>query len=313
MSTGVRILEPGQMETPKGEIRFLFLPDRDLFARRAERLRYLSKDHLWGDYLNFLAILSDAQQDALNQFPALPLPGPDAQALYRERGMPLLDSLSRPRNPAWRRALNTILEQMNKGAFPPAALETVARLMHASDATLEETADRVLSGDFAAVSPQEMPLVAAALQVYWVHMASSMREHALGRSKQGGSCPVCGSHPSVGIVRGGAQGQGLRYLSCSLCASEWNMVRLKCSNCESTEGIDYYTLESSAGAVKAESCGACNSYLKLIYLSKDLRMEAMADDLATLNLDILMDEKGKARRGPNLFFHPGRSHWHDRI
>jgi FdhE protein len=34
-------------------------------------------------------------------------------------------------------------------------------------------------------------------------------------------------------------------------------------------------------------------------------MEAMADDLATLALDMLMDKEGKARGGPNLFFHPG--------
>jgi FdhE protein len=34
-------------------------------------------------------------------------------------------------------------------------------------------------------------------------------------------------------------------------------------------------------------------------------MEAMADDLATLALDMLMDSAGKFRGGPNLFFHPG--------
>jgi len=31
----------------------------------------------------------------------------------------------------------------------------------------------------------------------------------------------------------------------------------------------------------------------------------MADDMATLSLDMLMDEAGMARCGPNLFFHPG--------
>ena len=34
-------------------------------------------------------------------------------------------------------------------------------------------------------------------------------------------------------------------------------------------------------------------------------MDAMADDLATLALDMLMDNEGKVRGGPNLFFHPG--------
>ena len=86
------------------------------------------------------------------------------------------------------------------------------------------------------------------------------------------------------------------------------MVRIKCSSCGSTEGINFYTLEGSTGAVKAESCDACNSYLKLLYLEKDPRMEAMADDLATLALDMLMAKEGKTRGGPNLFFHPGRSH-----
>jgi FdhE protein len=83
------------------------------------------------------------------------------------------------------------------------------------------------------------------------------------------------------------------------------MVRVKCSNCEATQGISYYSLEGSNGAVKAESCAECNSYLKLLYLGKDGAMEAMADDLASLALDMLMDEAGKSRSGPNLFFHPG--------
>src|SRR5208282_6285424 len=109
----------------------------------------------------------------------------------------------------------------------------------------------------------------------------------------------------TGIVSIAEAGQGLRYLSCSLCASLWHMVRIKCSNCESTRGINFYTLEGSNGAVKAESCDDCDVYLKLLYLEKDSRMEPMADDLATLALDMLMDKEGKARRGPNLFFHPG--------
>ena len=86
------------------------------------------------------------------------------------------------------------------------------------------------------------------------------------------------------------------------------MVRIKCSNCDSTDRIDYHIVEGTNGAVKAESCDTCNSYLKLLYHTKDPRMEAMADDLATLALDMLMDKEGRARGGPNLFFHPGRLH-----
>ena len=84
------------------------------------------------------------------------------------------------------------------------------------------------------------------------------------------------------------------------------MVRIKCSRCESTHGINHFTLEGSNHAVKAEWCDDCDSYLKLLYLEKDDRMEAMADDLGTLTLDMLMDNEGKMRCGSNLFFHPGK-------
>jgi FdhE protein len=305
MSTETRIIEPGQLEPLLGEIRFLFLPHADLFRRRAVRLRFLSKDHPLDDYLAFLAQLADAQQEALNQFPALSLPGPHEQALCREHGTPLLSARSWPRDPAWRAGLNMILQQMSGTVLPSAAKETIAGLMQAGEIRLEEMADGILAGALAEILPQELPFVAAALQVYWVCMASSLTEDAFGRLEQGRLCPVCGSYPNAGIVQNGGAKQGLRYLSCSLCASQWHMVRIKCSVCESTHGIDYRIIEGSNGEVKAESCGDCNFYLKLLYLGKDQYMEATADDLATLTLDMLMEKEGKSRGGPNLLLHPG--------
>jgi FdhE protein len=308
MNTEARIVEPGQMESPAGEIRFLFLPERELFARRAERFRHLSHDHPMGGYLVFLAALADAQQEALNRFPTLPLPDPKEQALCREHGMPLLAPRSWTRNPAWREGLTMILHQMGNSALPQAAQETIAGLQQTTETGMEKMADRVLAGELADIFPQDLPFVAAALQVYWVHMVTSLGDAAFGRLEQGGICPVCGSFPSAGIIRSGGSEQGLRYLCCSLCASQWHMVRIKCSRCESTHGINHYILEGSNGAVKAESCDGCNSYLKLLYLEKDSQMEVMADDLATLALDMLMDNEGRDRSGPNLFFHPGTSH-----
>ena len=198
-----------------------------------------------------------------------------------------------------------ILHQLENAALPAIAGETITGLLQASVAGLEKMADRILAGELAEISPRDLPFVAAALQVYWLHIATSLGENAFGRLEQGGLCPVCGSYPNTGIVGSASSGQGLRYLSCSLCASEWHMVRIKCSSCESTQGIRHYILEGSNGAVKAESCDDCNSYLKLLYLEKDRQMDAMADDLATLALDMLMDKEGKTRGGPNLLFHPG--------
>ena len=305
MNPESRILEPGQIEAPAGQIRFLIPPGRDLFARRADRLRHISHGHPMGEYLAFLALLVDAQQETLNQFPALPLPDTAEQALCRQHGMPLLGSRSLRRNPAWRTGLTTILRKMSKDTLPPAASETIASLLKASENRLEEMADGILAGELDDISPQELPFVAAALQVYWVYMASTPGEDVFGRVDQGGICPVCGSYPGSGIICSTESGGGLRYLSCSLCASQWHMVRIKCSNCESTRGINHFILEGSNGAVKVESCDDCNSYLKLLYLEKDQNMEAVADDLATLTLDMLMYNDGKSRCGPNLLFHPG--------
>ena len=59
-------------------------------------------------------------------------------------------------------------------------------------------------------------------------------------------------------------------------------------------------LEGSNGAVRAETCDNCKSYLKIVYQEKDPYVDPVADDLATLALDILVDEAGFERSGPNL-------------
>ncbi len=74
MNAEARILEPGQLEAPHGRDSLSLSSGQGFVCRRAERLRFLSKGHPLGDYLAFLALLADAQQEALNQFPTLSLP-----------------------------------------------------------------------------------------------------------------------------------------------------------------------------------------------------------------------------------------------
>jgi FdhE protein len=38
---------------------------------------------------------------------------------------------------------------------------------------------------------------------------------------------------------------------------------------------------------------------------KDANIDPMADDLNSLALDMMVDEKGYSRTGPNLLFYPG--------
>ena len=74
MSTTTRIIEPGQIEAPAGQIPFLRLAEPDVFKQRAERFRQLSQQHSFGAYLSFLATLAQAQHEVLTHFPAVPLP-----------------------------------------------------------------------------------------------------------------------------------------------------------------------------------------------------------------------------------------------
>ncbi len=58
--------------------------------------------------------------------------------------------------------------------------------------------------------------------------------------------------------------------------------------------------------MKAEACEECRGYLKIVNMEKDPLVDPVADDLATLGLDVLMDEAGYERAGPNFLFVPGR-------
>jgi len=59
-------------------------------------------------------------------------------------------------------------------------------------------------------------------------------------------------------------------------------------------------IEGAKGTVRAECCDGCKSYLKIVAQDKDPHVDPVADDLATLALDMLADEAGYERAGPNL-------------
>jgi FdhE protein len=77
------------------------------------------------------------------------------------------------------------------------------------------------------------------------------------------------------------------------------MVRITCSQCLATAGIAYHSIEGGLAAVRAESCGQCHTYRKILYQEKDPEVEPVADDLASLALDLLMTEEGWHRGSGN--------------
>jgi FdhE protein len=305
-----RILERGQIETlASRSIPRVRLPDEQVFARRAARLRQLAEGHAIGDYLRLMAGVAGAQQAMLDEGIEAVAPSEVAIAQAAAHRMPPLAAVSWPRAPSWRDGLRRIVEAVAaEPGLPAGVAALVARLRAAPDDWAEAQADALLGGAAAeAVDVTAAPFVMAALQVQWVALTAAFTAERVAPLDVAGVCPLCGSLPVAGIVHAQAPYQGYRYLHCALCASEWHRVRAQCSQCGNGKRIGYYTLEAAEGdpaaaadaAVRAEACDECSSYRKIVYVEHDAAVEPVADDLASLALDLLLGEQGYHRASGN--------------
>ena len=136
----------------------------------------------------------------------------------------------------------------------------------------------------------------AALQVAFTTLAAGLPAAGIARVEEG--CPVCGASPAAGVVLGDDK---LRYLVCGLCATSWHHTRVQCVLCHSAEKVSYLSLDGAAGPARAEACDGCQAYLKLLYVEQGPRLEPLADDVATLALDLMVGERGYQRLGRNPY------------
>lgn len=282
------------------------LPDTaSVFSDRGARFETLA---LQGKgetaFLRLMAQLAKAQQKALDNHPAPATP--DSQHLERCRmhGLPPLGT-DAPLDASWRDALKSITQQLR--ADVPAAVQSVLAALEKMEAvTLDTQASRLLRLDYPALDAAIVPFLGAALQVHWVKRASALGVDAFKKLDVPNLCPVCGSPPLASVQRIDVPVPGTRYLHCVLCATDWHISRGFCSQCEAQEKLAYYHIESGNDAVRGEACEECKGYIKSFNQEKDPQADPVADDLATLPLDILMDESGYQRASPNFFFVPGQ-------
>lgn len=325
-----KLLSPEEIAVRAGEqLTFLHLPEPGVFAERAVRLRQLAAGHAMRDFLSFAAELADAQHRALKAGVAVPLPTAEQVEAAAHAGLPLLPAETWPRAPVWRDSLRTLLQDL-AGHLPEGQARATARqLAEASDEHLDTQAGRLLAGVMLGLDMAAAPLIAAGLQLHWVRLAQQTDDaHGggpvapFGRIDDPTVCPCCGSRPVASVERLGAE--GARYLACGLCATQWHYVRIKCSHCQGTKGISLQNLVAADAAVsetqpavQAECCSECGHYLKLMHPARDNGIEPVADDLATLTLDLLVSEEGQQRHGLNLLLlfgepdeapPPGRGH-----
>jgi FdhE protein len=307
-----RVLEPGEIETlAQRSIPRIRLPDRSfVFARRAARLRALAEGASISEYLHFLATLADAQHAALADASE---PPPTAAHIDTagEYHMPPIHASTWPRSPRWRDTLESICAAMHAQPGSPAGVgASILKIRRATPAWIEAQAMSILQADNDSVDVLCAPLVMAALQVHWAALASQFVADKVKALDVPGLCPLCGTLPVASIVYAKSPYDGYRYLHCALCATEWHMVRVQCTQCgASGKDIGFHTVQSAAGdnkaaeefaaAVRAESCEQCHGYRKIMYQEKDTGVEPVADDVASISLDLLLGEQGYHRASSN--------------
>jgi FdhE protein len=280
---------------------FAVLPDPEsLFRRRSARLLALAPGHELEDYLRLLAELVQAQHDIQ---PTLPAPRlPDAAAVERAcgNGMPPLSLADIPAEDLAGRTLDALLADLAARDLPGPGAGVVQRLEAAPADLRREMMRTALDGAIPEELVAEHVLVIAALQVHAARMAARLDAARLRRVADG-ACPACGAGPVASMVVGWPGAHGTRFCCCSVCSTLWHVVRIKCLLCNADGGISYHGVENGSEVVRAETCDDCKGYVKILHQHKDADLEPVADDVASLGLDLLLRDEGWRRGGANPF------------
>lgn len=161
----------GRARTHGGLYSAVVLPRlKNLYNRRAERLRELAENNPLGDFLRFAALVAHAQEVVLYDHPLQM----DLTARIKEanaQGKPPLDIHVLPRDKHWQKLLHSLIAEL-KPEMSGTALAVIENLEKASEQELEEMASALFASDFSLVSSDKAPFIWAALSLYWAQMAS---------------------------------------------------------------------------------------------------------------------------------------------
>lgn len=295
---------PRHDPVPIGEIAeppFVRLPDpSQIFAERAQRFTSLAANHPLAPYLLFLSALCQAQHRVQADTPQPELPPADAIARAREFEMPPLDRNRFTASAEFDAGFDGILQLAQAIEKPSAAAEALKRVASADASRRDAMIRNVLSDSIPAEELADHVYAAAAMQLHFTRLAAQLDGKRLVPVGDG-ACPACAAPPVSSLVVGWERAHGTRFCACSLCNTLWNYVRIKCTVCASTGGISYQEVDGGPGTVKAEVCESCKSYVKILQQHQDPALEAVADDVASLGLDLLVREAGYRRAGVNPF------------
>lgn len=272
-----------------------------LFKKRAARIKALAPGHVLEPYLKFVAEIIEAQHDIRTSLSGAALVSAEQVRQSVRHGLPPLARIGLPREAEVEGVdfLLQFLKRLKSVEMPQEAHGAVERLTGSSKMELHQCLEAALSDS----SPDDLAarvLVLAALQVLFAHGAAQLQLEDL-KPLGNGVCPACGSPPMSSSVVGWPKAYNSRFCACSLCGTQWHVVRIKCVLCSSTGGISYRAIEGKPDTVKAETCEPCGRYVKILYQVKDHLLDPLSDDVASLDLDLLLRQEGWHRGGHNPF------------
>jgi FdhE protein len=112
-----------------------------------------------------------------------------------------------------------------------------------------------------------------------------------GDNWEKGYCPVCGTFPSIAMIK---EKIAERWLHCSQCGYEWKFSRVICPYCEDKayKEMPFFFVDDK-GNDCAFACDKCNRYLITLTRMSDLIIRDLDISAISLtHLDIIMQGKG---------------------
>lgn len=110
-----------------------------------------------------------------------------------------------------------------------------------------------------------------------------------------GYCPICGAWPATAELRGIERNRRLR---CGRCASDWAIPVLQCPFCNELHHDRLRSLlpEGNEQTRRVDACDTCKGYVKTFSTLQAMPPRTLATiDLATVELDMVAEERGYAR------------------
>ncbi|NPD13847.1 formate dehydrogenase accessory protein FdhE [Xinfangfangia sp. D13-10-4-6] len=282
------------------EAPFAFLPEPvALFTRRAGRFAFLAQTSRLAPYLTFLSDLSELQARLAKSGPA-PVIAPEQLARAKAAQMPPVDRASLAADPALDQLLTRLCEGAARITMPEPARLALEAVTHADPGDRTWLLQNALSGEIPADSAAPHLFASAAVQIYLARLAASLDAGNL-RKIGTGICPCCGGRPVSSLVTSTPGIESIRYGVCGLCATQWNEVRIHCLACGTNKGLTYRSAETTEATVKAECCRECHSWIKIFYQERNPSLDAVADDVGSIGLDMMMKETDLKRAGLNPY------------